>query len=65
MKIDVKIKMIQMPNFLILETPPVEKQDGFRHGSTIPIGELSEEQANEYAEEMKQSFLNHWKLRKR
>lgn len=56
-----------MPNFFQYEMPPIKKQDGvqvqfFPH--SIPIEEFSEEEANEFAEMMKQEFLKHWRNKK-
>ena len=51
-----------MPNFLPYETSVRLRQDGFRPSDNlIPVHELSEEEAIEYAELMKQSFIQHWK----
>lgn len=56
-----KLQMISMPNFINYEMPPVKRQDGFKpEGNAIPVGSLSEDEAKEYAEEMKEAFLSHW-----
>ena len=49
-----------MPNFITYNSAPVRRQDGFRNAPSIPVDELSEDEANEYAELMKQTFLKHW-----
>ena len=59
-----KLLMISMPNFISYETPPVERQEGFNpENKGIPVGSLSEDEAKEYAEEMKEAFLSHWELK--
>lgn len=59
-----KIKVPEMPNFFRYEMPAGKKQDGFKFDHSIPITEFSEEEANEFAEMMKQEFLKHWKAKK-
>lgn len=59
----IKVKMVSMPNFLNVEMPPRPRQEGFQPGHTIPVGDLTEAEANEYAEEMKQAFLDHWRIK--
>lgn len=57
-----KLKMVTMPNFLTIEMPPRPRQEGMMD-SSIPVSELSEAEANEYAEEMKLAFVQHWKVK--
>lgn len=54
-----------MPNTIYLQAPPTTKQTGINWGGSnaIDVGELTEEEAQEYAELMKQTFLKHWKHR--
>ncbi len=41
---------------------PIVKQEGFNFDSNrIPIGELTSEEAMEYAQVVKETFLKHWK----
>lgn len=58
-----KIKLLPptMPNYVFMEMPPVSKQDGidFDRGK-ISITEFSKEEAEEYGELMKQTFIKHW-----
>lgn len=62
MKITLNLQMITMPNYLHYEIAPVQKQDGFKPDKNIiPVGNLDEDSANTYAEEMKQKFLEHWR----
>ena len=48
-----------MPNFLIVKTEPGRRQDGIKDTS-IPVSSLTREEAEEFAELMKQTFLQHW-----
>jgi hypothetical protein len=59
-----KIRPPMMPNFFQYEMPAGKKQDGIKFDHAIPIEELDEEEANEFAEMMKQEFLKHWRNRK-
>lgn len=52
-----------MPNFFRYEMPTRERQDGFKGEAGIPISDLSEEEAIEFGEMMKQEFIKHWKKR--
>ena len=55
------LKMVSMPNFIIVEAAPRPRQEGLVPNPSIPVEELSEKEANEYAEGMKQAFIDHWK----
>lgn len=59
-----KIAPPLMPNFFHYEIPPGSREDGFKLTHFIPINELSESEANEFAEMMKQEFIKHWKSKK-
>ena len=50
-----------MPNFVFMKLPPVSKQDGidFDRGK-MPITDFTKEEAEEYGELMKQTFIAHW-----
>jgi hypothetical protein len=61
MKIDVKLKMVMMPNFLTMEMPARPRQEGFTELPKVSVGELSEEQASQYADEMRAAFMSHWR----
>lgn len=58
-----------MPNFIRYKTKnSFKKQDGINpQGSdnTIPVGELTERQAEEYANLLSLTFLQHWENQKR
>lgn len=61
----VKLKMVAMPNFLSEERPAGRKQDGVNFGNRVhPVGELTKQEAEEYAEEMYKAFLEHWAKKK-
>lgn len=69
MKIEFKIKKPTMPNFILLEIPPRPKQDGFNSESntipvTMPVKDLDENQAIEYAQLMYDTFMDHWESMK-
>ena len=51
-----------MPNFLALEMPPRPREEGI-NPITIPVGSLTKEEAEEYAEFMKQEFIKHWETK--
>lgn len=60
-----KIVPPTMPNFFRYEIRgSSQKQDGFKPDNGIPISTLTEEEANEFAEMMKEEFLKHWRLKK-
>jgi hypothetical protein len=50
--------MATMPNFISFKTSTTKKGVS---GSSIAVSELSEQEAREYAEEMRIAFINHWK----
>ena len=63
MKIEIELIAPTYPSTLTLKLPskPGMRQDGFKHGTIIPISSLSWEQAKEYAEMLEEGFLEHWK----
>lgn len=61
MNLQQKVKKPTMPNYLILESPPAKKQDGFKEAPKVHVSELSEEQALEFANLMKDTFIEHHK----
>ena len=58
-----KLVMISMPNFISYEKPPKPRQEGFKADDGVPVGTLTEDEAKQYAEEMKQAFIAHWALK--
>lgn len=65
MEFQLKLKMPLPQNFIIFEMPPGQRQDGIKELPGIDIVQLSEEQAEQYAEELKQHFLAHYRKRKK
>lgn len=59
-----KVLPPMMPNFVRFEKPVGLKQDGFKSDDGYPISNLTEEEAIEYGELMKQTFIKHWKIKK-
>lgn len=59
-----KLTVSSMPNFISIERPAGLRQEGFSEGFKIDIVELTESEANEYAELMKNSFIEHYNNRK-
>lgn len=60
MEIKVKLLPPTMPNFIGYESPAKPRQEGFKlDGACMAVSDLTNEQAEEYAELMKQTFLNH------
>lgn len=55
MKAEVELLPPSMPNFIRLAKCNVKLKD------VINVSDLSEDEANEYAELMKQEFIKHWK----
>ncbi len=50
-----------MPNFVRFKKEAVLKQDGFKVDEGFPIANFTKEEAEEYGELMKQTFIKHWK----
>jgi hypothetical protein len=65
LEIKVELIMVSMPNFLRVKQRAGRKQDGFKEGITIPVEDLSIEEAAEYADEMRESFMDHWRKLKK
>lgn len=53
-----------MPNFFCYRMPPGKREDGFKGTQSIPIEDLTEEEALEFADMMRDEFLKHWKNKK-
>jgi len=68
MEYKVNLQLPTPQNFIILQIPGIkyQRQDGFKphENTTIPIESLSQEQAEEYAEQLKQQFLSHYMFKK-
>lgn len=50
-----------MPNYITYGSGVVKREDSFRQAATIAVQDLTEQEAIEYAELMKQAFIEHWK----
>lgn len=59
-----ELQMVMMPNFLTIKMPPRPRQDGYVSSPTIPVSDLTAEQAEQYATHMKEAFMEHWKAKK-
>ena len=66
----IRLQLPQPPNFIILDIPTniskpsVGLNQGFKEKPSIPIESLSESEAEEFAEEIKPKFLEHYRYRK-
>lgn len=49
-----------MPNFVRFKKEVGLKQDGFKVDEGFPISDFTIDEAYEYAELMKQTFIKHW-----
>jgi hypothetical protein len=49
-----------MPNFIAYEAAVRRRQDGVTWDTGLKVSDLSKEEAEEYAELMKQTFIVHW-----
>ena len=61
MEIKVKLLPPLMPNFISMETPPRPRQEGLQERPKVRVCELSDIEAEEYGELMKQTFIKHHK----
>jgi hypothetical protein len=53
-----------MPNFVRFKKEAGLRQDGYKVDEGFPITNFTKEEAEEYGELMKQTFIEHWKIRK-
>ena len=53
-----------MPNFIRFKNAPRLRQDGYKVDEGFPIQNLTKEEAIEYGELMKQTFIKHWEYKK-
>ena len=64
----IKLQLPTPQNFIILDipTPIGQRQDGFKpiEKPSIPIQDLSQDEAEQYAEELKQQFIKHYQYKK-
>lgn len=59
-----KVLPPHMPNFVRFEKEPGLRQEGLKVDEGFPITNFTKEEAYEYAELMKQTFINHWHKKK-
>ena len=53
-----------MPNYVRFKKEAGRRQDGFKSDQGFDIANFTREEAEEYAELMKVTFLKHWEERK-
>jgi hypothetical protein len=61
MEYKVKLQAPLMPNFISIETPPRPKGEGLQESYKIRVCELTNEEAEQYGELIKQAFIQHHK----
>ena len=52
-----------MPNFVRFKKEAGLRQDGYKVDEGVPISNFTKEEAEEYGELMKQTFIAHWQSR--
>lgn len=60
MKIKFDILPPTMPNFVRFKQEVALRQEGFKVSEGFPIKNFTKEEAEEYGELMKQTFIKHW-----
>ena len=61
MNVTLDVNPPKMPDFYTIgKANQGLKQDGFSYGKQNPITDFTREQAEEFAEMMKQEFIKHW-----
>lgn len=58
-----KVLPPNMPNFVRFEKEAGLRQDGFKIDEGFPIKDFTKEEAEEYAELMKITFIKHWEVK--
>ena len=53
----------RMPNFVRFKKEAGLRQDGFKVDEGFPIKNFTREEAEEYAELMRKTFIEHWERR--
>lgn len=65
MKKEFELSLPIMPNFInIISGEISKKEDGFVGHKQICVSSLTEKEAEEYGEDMKQEFIKHWKRKR-
>ena len=52
-----------MPNFVRFKRETLLRQDGFKVDEGFPIKNFTREEAEEYAELMRKTFIEHWEAK--
>ncbi len=60
MKIEFEVLPPLMPNFVRFKQEPGLRQDGFKANDGFPVENFTRNEAESYAELMKQTFIKHW-----
>jgi hypothetical protein len=63
MKKDFEVLPPTMPNYIRFKKEPGLRQDGFKQDEGFDIINLSQEEAESFAELMKKTFMEHWAKR--
>jgi hypothetical protein len=60
-----KIELLppSMPNFVRFQLPATLRQEGFKQSEAISVKDFTREEAEEYGELMKQTFIKHWEYK--
>jgi hypothetical protein len=64
MKIEVDLLPPLMPNFVSAKSEPRKRQDGFSQPLIYDIADFTREEAEQYADLMRDAFMKHWEQRK-
>ena len=64
MKIELPLKMPTMPSFLTLETENIGRGQGISGKPTVAVGDLTDEQVEEFINEWAKAFRQHVKTRR-
>ena len=54
-----------MPNFVRFKQEAGLKQDGFKVNDGFPISHFTKQEAEEYAELIKKTFMQHWEAKRK
>lgn len=53
MKVELKLKPFQVPNYVFSEHPPILRQEGFQESPKFALNELSEESLSELCDQFR------------
>jgi len=57
--IETKLMVPKVPNFIIHETEPGRRQDGFKEAAKTSIGDLTDEQLRDIGKEWTEALIAH------